>query len=131
MHMRPALLALVCVIATSTANAAFDVTDCLRKAKSTNDSELCAAAEADANQDELRKVVAQTVSDNDEATVIELTKAQALWEQFVDADCKAVYESYGQGTYRGSAAQEGRFDHTTQRIKELKAWNPAHWNPVK
>lgn len=131
MRMHPALLALVCVTATSTANVQFDVTDCLRKAKSTNDSELCIAAEADAKRDELRTVLAQTISDNDDQTIIELANAQALWEQFVDADCKAVYESYGRGTGRGSAAQECRFNHTSQRIKELKAWNPAHWNAAK
>lgn len=131
MNMRVALLVALCASATTAASASFDMAGCLHKSKSTNDSEMCAARRADASKDELSEVVAYTVSSNDEPTSAQLIKAQELWEQFVKADCDAVYESYGQGTARGTAAQRCRFKHTIQRTKELKAWDPAHWYPVK
>lgn len=123
------IYAVLIVLGNSGAVFADQVNDCYKKAKTTNASELCAAAEADAIGVKLKNVLQFTLENTDapEATRA-LSDAQVAWNAFREQDCHALSLSYGSGTYRGTAFQECMVDHAIQRIKDLKSWNPSHWS---
>lgn len=115
---------LICLAGSAMA----EVSDCYKKAKTTNDSELCAAAEAAELEARLKEVFDYTITSTDEPDAASsLSEAQATWSQFREQDCHAVSYSYGAGTYRGTAYQECMLDHATQRVNDLMKWNPLHW----
>jgi len=108
--------------------AAEQVSECYRKAKTTNDSELCAAAESHALEAQLNNIFEYTVTNGQEPDAVNaLREAQVTWNNFREQDCHAVSYSYGSGTYRGTAFQECMAVHATRRIEDLKSWNPSHW----
>lgn len=88
----------------------------------------CAKQDLDA-QDRLlnetyQKVLWQLNTDPQQTTREKLIKAQRLWVQFRDADCKAQESVYDGGTVHIAIYLACLRDHTVQRIKDL---DPVKW----
>ncbi|MGG5276275.1 lysozyme inhibitor LprI family protein [Pseudomonas syringae pv. coryli] len=126
--MKSVRLTLTICIFSSIAYANEDVDGCLKKAKTTNDSEMCVEADVKRLDAELLRVYERTVlMDNEKGAVDALRKAQDTWERYRDQDCEAVSLTYGSGTYATTAYHLCMKDHANQRISDLKAWHPAEW----
>ncbi|AZG89422.1 DUF1311 domain-containing protein (plasmid) [Pseudomonas syringae pv. pisi str. PP1] len=125
--MRNSLIALAVMACATVVEAASSLEDCLKLAKTTNDSELCVAADSAVTDNRLRQTFEYVVTHAEVAEAVKaLRDAQLAWDKFRDLDCSAVSASYT-GTYRGTAYQECLKSHAVERIKTLESWNPAHF----
>lgn len=60
------------------------------------------------------------------AASVNLTKSQAAWSSFVDADCALGDDVFGLGNAAATAALDCRVKHYEIRNKQLKALNNNH-----
>ncbi|KPZ17807.1 hypothetical protein ALO41_200254 [Pseudomonas amygdali pv. ulmi] len=103
--MRNTLIALAVMACANVVQAASSLDDCLKLAKTTNDSELCVAADSAVTDARLRKTFEYVVTHEEVAEAVKsLRDAQLAWDKFRDLDCSAVSASYT-GTYRCSGLQ--------------------------
>lgn len=72
----------------------------------TREVERCLAADLDLADGELNRYYAaatkRLTEQQDTAALAELRAAERAWIAYRDAECDAVYESWGQGTIRGA-----------------------------
>jgi uncharacterized protein YecT (DUF1311 family) len=102
--------------------AAAASTDC-SNATTTGAMEQCAATEQKAVEAKLNTTYQRTLKafdgQEDAKAKQMLVEAQRAWIKFREADCKAVYQKWGDGTIRGLMYIGCMQQRAEQRIKEL------------
>ncbi|MBV7536705.1 DUF1311 domain-containing protein [Duganella sp. sic0402] len=93
--------------------------DC-KTASATPELNECAAIEQKKVEDQLNQIYQRSIKAIDEPdTKKALIAAQRAWIKFREADCKAVYERYKQGTARTMMFIGCMRGHAENRIKDL------------
>lgn len=89
----------------------------------TQDVEQCLAAELSRADAELNRYYAaatkRLTEQQDTTALAKLRAAERAWIAYRDAECDAVYESWGQGTIRGSMNLGCQIDVTKARAATL------------
>jgi uncharacterized protein YecT (DUF1311 family) len=120
MNYLPRLLA--ALLLTTCASSAFAL-DC-KNALSTPEINECASIEQKKVEDKLNKVYQRIVKSVDNAEAKKsLVEAQRAWVKFRDADCKAVYQKWIEGTIRGVMFTGCMQNRAETRIKELEDYD--------
>ena len=103
---------------------------CLKTAKNTNESGLCAHAMREAAKDAVKekyqKALASAQEDADKGWLPKdvpamLPQAQAAWEQFVNADC-GVVGALVTGTASATYETVCEYKHQIKRLHDLDQW---------
>ncbi len=89
----------------------------------TRDVEQCLAidlARADAELNRYYAAATKRLTEQqDAAALAKLRAAERAWIAYRDAECDAVYESWGQGTIRGAMNLGCRIAHTKERTATI------------
>lgn len=89
----------------------------------TRDVEQCLAADLDRADAELNRYYAaatkRLTEQQDTAALAKLRTAERAWIAYRDAECDAVYQSWGQGTIRGAMILGCRIDLTKARTATI------------
>ncbi len=89
----------------------------------TRDVEQCLAADLKRADAELNRYYAaatkRLAKQQDTAALAKLRAAERVWIAYRDAECDAVYESWGQGTIRGAMSLGCRINLTKSRTATI------------
>lgn len=94
----------------------------------TNDIEICFSTMADSAAEAVDQKYQSILKAHQEDTLASkkspemLKKSQALWQEYVQAECDAIYEEYIDGSARGTFAAECKHKLAMQRLSALDQW---------